>query len=573
MTKKHSTKRALVASILTLCMCFTMLIGTTFAWFTDSATSSGNVIKTGTLDVEMYWADGKADPATTAWENAKDGAIFNNDKWEPGYAEVRHIKIANEGTLALKYKVQIVANGEISKLADVIDVYYVDPATQIANASALTADKKLGTLADALANLGNTGAGNLDADEAHTITIAFKMREDAGNEYQGLSIGTDFSIQILATQLTSETDSFGDQYDVDSTYPIVSGNASLPAAPEAAVATQIVTETSKIALPAEAIKSIMENNTGAKSIAIQHAEPVVDTNTVTFSFFDLVDDKGEVIDLSANTTPFTVTIDLGSAFADGTVVDVYHDGELVTSATVNGGVVSYEVSHLCEISISAAEELTANESGVYEIGTAKQLLNFAQEVNKGTGTFDGKTVVLTNNIDLSGYAWTPIGAGEVDGKWIGFNGSFDGQGYTISNLNITKGGGWNGLFGLIGRGTTGISETVTNVTVKNVVIDGANRFKQTIHITLPGMLPVILLVTLLNIGGVMNANFDQIYNLYSPTVYPTGDVLDTLIYRIGLVQTNYSMSTAVSLFKSVVSMGMVGTCYYLAYRFAGYRIF
>lgn len=108
---------------------------------------------------------------------------------------------------------------------------------------------------------------------------------------------------------------------------------------------------------------------------------------------------------------------------------------------------------------------------------------------------------------------------------------------------------------------------------ESAVIDGASRFKQTIHITLPGILPVIMLVTLLNIGGVMNANFDQIYNLYSPTVYASGDVLDTLIYRIGLVQTNYSMSTAVSLFKSVVSMGMVGTCYYLAYRFAGYRIF
>ena len=108
---------------------------------------------------------------------------------------------------------------------------------------------------------------------------------------------------------------------------------------------------------------------------------------------------------------------------------------------------------------------------------------------------------------------------------------------------------------------------------ESAVIDGANRFQQTLHVTIPGMLPVILLVILLNIGGVMNANFDQIYNLYSPTVYATGDVLDTLIYRIGLVNTNYSMSTAVSMFKSVVSMGLVGTTYFLAYKFAGYRIF
>jgi len=139
--------------------------------------------------------------------------------------------------------------------------------------------------------------------------------------------------------------------------------------------------------------------------------------------------------------------------------------------------------------------------------------------------------------------------------------------FTLVVTDVWKEFGFNSIVYL--AAITSIDPTL----YESAVIDGANRFKQTIHITLPGMLPVILLVTLLNIGGVMNANFDQIYNLYSPTVYPTGDVLDTLIYRIGLVQTNYSMSTAVSLFKSVVSMGMVGTCYYLAYRFAGYRIF
>jgi len=220
MTKKNSTKRVLVASILTLCMCFTMLIGTTFAWFTDSATSSGNVIKTGTLDVEMYWANGKADPADTAttWTDATTGPIFNNDKWEPGYTEVRHIKIENKGSLALKYAVKIIPNGTVSELADVIDVYYADPAVQIADASALTADKKLGTLTEALAGLDTTGTGNLAAGKADTITIAFKMQDDAGNEYQNLSIGTDFSIQILATQLTSESDSFGDQYDADAVF-------------------------------------------------------------------------------------------------------------------------------------------------------------------------------------------------------------------------------------------------------------------------------------------------------------------------------------------------------------------
>ena len=113
--KTRSTKRALMLSLLSLMLCVSMLIGSTYAWFTDSVTSTNNIIKSGKLDVEMYWAEGKADPAdtATAWTDASNGAIFNNDKWEPGYTEVRHIKIANEGTLALKYQLNILPNGPV----------------------------------------------------------------------------------------------------------------------------------------------------------------------------------------------------------------------------------------------------------------------------------------------------------------------------------------------------------------------------------------------------------------------------------------------------------------------------
>lgn len=224
MTKQKSTKRALLLSALSLLMCVSMLIGSTFAWFTDSVTSSGNIIKSGTLDVTMEWADGtKAVPAddSSDWTDASKGAIFKSELWEPGYTEVRHIKIANEGTLALKYQLNIIANGEVSKLADVIDVYYVDPAVQVADRTALTNDNKLGTLTEVLANISTTASGNLKAGEKDTITLALKMQESAGNEYQNLAIGSDFSIQLLATQLTSENDSFDDQYDADATYPVI----------------------------------------------------------------------------------------------------------------------------------------------------------------------------------------------------------------------------------------------------------------------------------------------------------------------------------------------------------------
>ena len=103
MTLFYSNRRALFFSVVALIICIIMLLGATYAWFTDSATSPDNNIQTGNLDVEMYWANGIEDPNSASWTDASTGAIFKYDKWEPGYAEVRHIKIANEGTLSLKY--------------------------------------------------------------------------------------------------------------------------------------------------------------------------------------------------------------------------------------------------------------------------------------------------------------------------------------------------------------------------------------------------------------------------------------------------------------------------------------
>ncbi|MDR1540787.1 MAG: ABC transporter permease subunit [Clostridiales bacterium] len=104
-------------------------------------------------------------------------------------------------------------------------------------------------------------------------------------------------------------------------------------------------------------------------------------------------------------------------------------------------------------------------------------------------------------------------------------------------------------------------------------VDGANRWRQTLHITLPGMKGIVVLMSVLSFGNLMNAGFDQIYNLYSPQVYSTGDILDTLVYRLGIQQAQYSVATAIGLFKSVISSVFVVMSYYLADQFAGYRIF
>lgn len=104
-------------------------------------------------------------------------------------------------------------------------------------------------------------------------------------------------------------------------------------------------------------------------------------------------------------------------------------------------------------------------------------------------------------------------------------------------------------------------------------IDGASYWKRMLHVTLPAITPTIILMATLQIGNVLNAGFDQVYNLLNSAVMETGDVLDTLVYRYGMEQANYSMSTAVGLFKSAISAVLMVMSYRLAYRFSGYRLF
>ena len=171
MSSTKSTKRALLFSVMAMLLCVAMLIGTTFAWFTDSVTASGNIIKSGKLDVEMQWADGTEALERAEWKDASIGAIFDYDQWEPGYTEVRHIEISNVGTLALKYQISIAATGEVSDLADVIDVYYIPDGQQIASRTDLEGLTPIGTLTEVLASP-VTAKGHLLAGETGNVDIA-----------------------------------------------------------------------------------------------------------------------------------------------------------------------------------------------------------------------------------------------------------------------------------------------------------------------------------------------------------------------------------------------------------------
>lgn len=104
-------------------------------------------------------------------------------------------------------------------------------------------------------------------------------------------------------------------------------------------------------------------------------------------------------------------------------------------------------------------------------------------------------------------------------------------------------------------------------------IDGAGRWRQTFHVTLPGMIPTIILMTALSLGRILDAGFDQIFNLYSPVVYKTADIIDTFTYRMAFENSQFGISTAAGLFKSAVSCFFVVFSYWAAYKLSGYRVF
>ncbi|PYI53488.1 ABC transporter permease [Paenibacillus flagellatus] len=104
-------------------------------------------------------------------------------------------------------------------------------------------------------------------------------------------------------------------------------------------------------------------------------------------------------------------------------------------------------------------------------------------------------------------------------------------------------------------------------------MDGAGRFQKLVYITMPGLASTVVLLGTLSIGNILNAGFDQIFNLYNPLVYESGDIIDTYVYRVGLVQAQYGFATAVSLLKSAIGFVLIVLSYRLAYRYANYRIF
>jgi len=137
----------------------------------------------------------------------------------------------------------------------------------------------------------------------------------------------------------------------------------------------------------------------------------------------------------------------------------------------------------------------------------------------------------------------------------------------VVGTDVWKGFGYNAVIYL--AALTGINPSLHEA----AAIDGAGRFKRLLHVTLPGIRVTIVLLGILSLGSILNAGFDQIFNLYNPLVYSTGDIIDTLVYRSGLVNLQFSLATAVGLLKSVVSFILIIFSYVMADKYTGYKIF
>ncbi len=230
MTKAKNTKRALLASVLSMMLCMAMLVGSTFAWFTDSVTSGKNKIVAGNLDVELYHTNGngteeKVDGATNLFVNADGSAI----KWEPGVMVYENFTVKNVGSLALKYKLTMnvgdynTVKDTDKSLKDVLKVAVLNEAFtgDRSAAQALTFDK---TVAD-FEKDGNIAAG---AEGDTYAVVIYWEPSDVDNDYNlnngkkssdGDPLFIDLGINLVATQDTVESDSFDNQYDKNAVYP------------------------------------------------------------------------------------------------------------------------------------------------------------------------------------------------------------------------------------------------------------------------------------------------------------------------------------------------------------------
>ncbi len=463
MTNRKSTKRALLGSVMAMVLCMAMLVGATFAWFTDTASTNVNKIQAGNLDVvlEMQNADGKwvsAEGKTLDFVKAADAkgeAIL----WEPGCTyELPALRIRNNGNLALKYKVIITGINGSAKLNKAIEWTIGDVA--------MGAEQ------------------HLAAGESNAFTIKGHMKESAGNEYMNESIDG-IAITVVATQDTVESDSFNKDYDADAEYPVVAV-ANVNTNGDTVLKDKEEDHTIQVTVPAGALDEGVQS---LKLEVVKSATPagveVASTESSQSYEVTMKDQSGNAV--STNGTLMTVEMNVGK---NRTALKLYHDGVKMTkdSGTLTDaadhyvydaatGYVTMKVSHFSPFTAVFARDYwtdhaadgyatpvdTANK--VVTVASAEELALFAKEVTDDGKNYSGYTLNLANDVNLGEYLWKPInGYNRLSGIVV------NGNGHTIRNMKV------RGCTNSRVYGAGFIGDINGAVTVKDIAFDGADVF-------------------------------------------------------------------------------------------------
>ena len=461
MTNRKSTKRALLGSVMAMVLCLAMLVGATFAWFTDTASTGVNKIQAGNLDVALEMKD-----ASGNWVSAEGktldfvkAAAGEQVLWEPGCTyTLPELRVVNNGNLALKYKVIITGINGSAKLNTVIEWTIGDVA--------MGAEQ------------------HLAAGESNAFTIKGHMKESAGNEYMNESIDG-IAITVVATQDTVESDSFGKDYDAGAEYPVVAV-ANVNTNGDTVLKDKEEDHTIQVTVPAGALDEGVQS---LKLEVVKSATPagvqVASTESSQSYEVTMKDQSGNAV--STNGTLMTVEMNVGK---NRTALKLYHDGEKMTndSGTLTDaadhyvydaatGYVTMKVSHFSPFTAVFARDYwtdhaadgyatpvdTANK--VVTVASAEELALFAKEVTDDGKNYSGYTLNLANDVDLGEYLWKPInGYKRLSGIVV------NGNGHTIRNMKV-RGCTNSSLYG-----AGFIGDINGAVTVKDIAFDGADVF-------------------------------------------------------------------------------------------------
>ncbi len=483
MTKTKSTKRALLMSVMSLVLCISMLVGTTFAWFTDSVTSANNIIQSGNLDIELEYWNG------SDWVDVKGRSdILTNKLWEPGVTEVAYLRVANAGSLAFKYQlgVNIVSEiegvnqaGEAFKLSDYIMFGVVENVNGETGAYATREDAIAGVTAASKISAGYTKVSEMVAEEEIYLALVVYMPTTVGNaaNHNGVDVPQiDLGINVVATQLVKEEDSFGNDYDAAAPYPIITTATVTQSGTELELSNQSV----KVTVPASAAEKGDTYN-----IVLTNENKTTDAATQeTAMSFDLSLYKNNE-KVSEGTAIYEIEIPVDNGVY---ITSVTHNGRALTKATTgadqtykieNGKITVYTKSFSpFEVSYFEDGELVADKAGEQAYLTTFDEVR--AQVSAGND-FSGWTLTLMSDIDFGGEEFAPIGLATGNGLSLDgckpFSGMLDGNGHKLSNYKITKGvtvdgDPWMSLFALIyakDGNTAGVKNlTLDNVTYKNV---------------------------------------------------------------------------------------------------------